>query len=76
MECHPHISTRMRVLLRKQQDHQYMQPSGEWSDDRETARTFPTSVFAYLWAQEKKLLGIDVLLAFDDAKWDLVTMRL
>ncbi len=53
-----------------------MQPSGEWGQSRETARTFPGTVFAYYWAKEKELLGVEVLLAFDDSNWDVVTFRL
>ncbi len=63
---------KMRILLR--QGEEYLQTSGEWGQ-RETAREFPTSTFAYYWAKEKQLLGIEVLLAFDDAQWDIVTMR-
>ncbi len=75
MEHHPHGSTAMRILLRKQPGEQYLQPTGEWGHSRETARTFPTSVFAYHWAKEKELLGVEVLLAFEDSRWDVVTMR-
>ncbi len=41
-----------------------------------TARAFPTSALAYYWAKEKELLGVEVILAFDDSRWDVVTMRL
>ncbi len=76
MDDHPHSSKAMRVLLRKRQGQLYMQPSGEWGEGRETARTFPTSMLAYYWAMEKKLLGVEVLLAFDDERWDVVTVRI
>ncbi len=76
MEDHPHSFRAMRVLLRKRQGQLYMQPSGEWGQSRETARTFPGTVFAYYWAKEKELLGVEVLLAFDDSHWDVVTLRL
>lgn len=67
--------TRMRILLRKQPEELYLQPSGQWGKSRETAREFPGSVFAYYWAREQQLLGAEVLLAFEDAQWDVVTMR-
>ncbi len=76
MDDHPHSSEAMRVLLRKVREQLYMQPSGEWTAARETARSFPTSALAYYWAKEKELLGVEVLLAFDDSRWDVVTMRL
>ena len=65
----------MRVLLRRRKG-QYLQPSGEWSVARETAREFPGSAFAYYWALEQNLLGCEVLLAFEDVQYDVVTLRL
>src|SRR5262245_24282465 len=65
-----------RILLKRRKGQQYLQPSGEWTEVRETARGFPTAVIAYDWASEQELLGIDILLTFEDSKWDFVTFRL
>ncbi len=66
----------MRILIRKQENELYLQPSGEWSEAREAAREFKSSCVAYLWALEQKLLGIEILLAFDDPRYDLSPMKL
>ena len=66
----------MRILIRKREERTYLRPSGKWSPNRKTAKQFERSVFAYWWAQEQKLLGIDILMAFDDPKYDFVPLRL
>lgn len=66
----------MRILIRKQDDKLYLQPSGEWSEARETAREFDCSLFAYWWAREQELPGIEILLAFDDASYDFVPLKI
>lgn len=66
----------MRILIRKREGRAYLQPGGKWSPNRNTAKQFESSVFAYWWAQEQKLLGIDILMAFDDPKYDFVPLRL
>ncbi len=65
----------MRVLLRQQETGFYLQPSGEWSKSRETAREFANSVVAFWWAKEQQLLGTEVLLAFANPQNDFVSMR-
>ena len=67
---------KMRVLIRKREDQLYLQPSGKWSEARDTARAFESSSFAYWWAREQELLGIDIVLAFDDSRYDFVPLRL
>ncbi len=71
------MKRKMRILIRKRASEYYLQPSGGWSTKRETAREFPSSVFAYWWAQEQELLGIEILLAFDyDPSYDFACLRL
>ncbi len=65
----------MRILLRQQVGQLYLQPNGDWTTERETAREFTSSAVAYYWALEKRLLGIEVLLAFNNPEYDFVTMR-
>ena len=66
----------MRILIRKREGQLYLQPSGIWSTNRSMAKEFESSVFAYWWAQEQKLLGIDILMAFEDTAYDFVPLRL
>jgi hypothetical protein len=66
----------MRILLRKWTGKLYLQPSGEWSADRQSAREFTSGPVAYWWAKEQRLLGVEVVLAFDDEQFDVVTMRI
>ncbi len=65
----------MRILLRQQQTGLYLQPSGEWREERRTAQTFANAVAAYVWAQGQRLPGSEILLAFDDPRHDLIAMR-
>ncbi len=60
----------LRVLLRNESG-LYLQPSGEWTDNRETARTFRDSRVAYFWGLEQKLLHTFVVLAFADPAEDM-----
>lgn len=66
----------MRILIRRQKGHQYLQPSGEWSENRETARDFYNSTVAYWCAKAQHLRGVEVLMAFEDPQWDFVPMTL
>ncbi len=60
----------LRVLLQNEQG-LYLQPSGEWSVNRDMARRFQDSRVAYFWALEQKLIGVSVILAFPDTKKDM-----
>ncbi len=66
----------MRILLRQQKSEKYLQPTGEWSEERETAREFLSSVLAFLWARERKFRGVEVLMAFENPRWDFVPMTI
>ncbi len=66
----------MCILLRQQETGKYLQPSGEWSTERETARRFDSGLVAYFWALEAGFVGVDVLLAFTDPAFDIATLRL
>ncbi len=65
----------MRILIRRQKGQDYLQPSGDWGQNKQTARAFASSVAAYDWAKERQLLGIDIFLSFSDPQYDFVTMR-
>ncbi len=62
-----------RILLR--QGHLYLQPSGEWNEAKATARQFASSLLAYWWAKEQRLLGVEVVMASSDGQPDFVSMR-
>ena len=64
----------MRILLRQQDSGFYLQPSGQWSNDRKTAREFVDATAAYWWAVEQSLPAAEVLLAFTDTSEDFVSM--
>ena len=65
----------MRVVLRQAVTGHYLQPSGEWTPARESARCFISAVAAYFWAIEEKLLGTEVWLALTDPHKDFACMR-
>jgi hypothetical protein len=65
----------LRILLRQAGTELYLQPSGEWTCDREAAQEFDNSVLAYFWAKEQKQLGTEVLLAYANPADDFVAMR-
>jgi hypothetical protein len=56
------MTGRMRILIRKQEGQFYLQPDGKWLPNREKAKRFESSMYAYWWAQDQKLLGIEILL--------------
>jgi hypothetical protein len=64
----------MRILIRKREGKQYLQPTSQWSPNRTAAKDFESSVFAYWLAQEQALLDIDILMAFDNPKYDFVPL--
>ncbi len=70
------VNYRMRILIRKGDQPLYLQGSGEWSINRETARDFQTSMVAWRWAREHQLFGTEILLAFEDPLYDVVPLRL
>ena len=65
----------MRILLRQPETGLFLQPTGEWSHDRETARQFAGAVNAYFWALERGLTGTEVWLALVDPLKDFVCIR-
>ncbi len=60
----------MRVLVQNEVG-LYLQPSGEWGENRDTARQFKDSKIAYYWAVEQRLLRSCVILAFPDKTRDM-----
>ena len=76
----PHA--RPRILLRKclsqrnaQQAGFYLQPTGDWSKNRKTARHFTHTVDAHWWAKEQECLDAEVVLAYSDPDRDYGCMR-
>ncbi len=67
---------RMRILIRKSEGQLYLSPSGAWTENREEAKQFESSIFAYSCAKEQQLLGIEIVLAFDNPTYDIVPLRL
>ena len=65
----------LRILLRQQKTGFYLQPSGQWSNERESARGFDDAVVAYFWAKEQGLLGTNVLMAVSQEQDDTVLAR-
>lgn len=66
----------LRILLQQQRTGFYLQPSGEWSASRDSARSFGDSCIAYLWARDQGFLGSSVLMAVDQQQYDTVLARL
>ncbi len=64
-----------RIVMRRRTGQEYLQPSGAWSDNRETARVFESSSFTYHRARKHRLLVIDVRTAVDAVQRDFVTMK-
>ena len=65
----------MRIVLRQARTGLYLQPSGEWTTSRETARPFENGSAAYSWAREQRLIGLDIVLTFPDPQYDFVSMN-
>lgn len=63
----------MRIVLRQPQTGFYLQHSGEWTNNRETARNFESARAALFWAKSHNLNGGEVLFAFSESKYDFVT---
>jgi hypothetical protein len=63
----------MRILIRNSGS--YWQASGEWGDSRTDARNFFHTTAAYWFALEQKFIGVEILMAFPDEKWDFVAAR-
>ena len=70
------MTSRMRILIRKCEEKFYLQPDGKSLPNREKANRFESSMYAYWWAQEQKLLGVEIVLAFDNPVHDIVPFRL
>ena len=65
----------MRVVLRQQETGHYLQPSGEWAQNRDSARQFLSAVGAYRWAMEQQMVGTEVWLALSDARKDFACLK-
>ncbi len=67
------MSAEMTFLIRRRNSQVYLQPCGEWDSRRDTAMEFESSSSAFCWAQDRNLLGIDIVLACEDPSEDFVT---
>ncbi len=61
----------MRVLLRHSQTGLYFLDSKQWTDRPEEAWDFTTSVNALQLVTEMKIEGVEILLWFDDPRYNL-----
>ncbi len=64
----------MRIVLRRREE-LYLQPSGQWTNNRETAREFETSFQAFSLAQNENWIHSEVVLTFGDPLYDLVALQ-
>lgn len=64
----------MRILLRQPDAGLYLQSSGDWSCSRKMARSFNSVNSAFFWVSEKQIHGVEILMAFQDCKYDVVAM--
>ncbi len=78
----PHQHNHPRILLRKRREPRhgpqagfYLQPGGDWAEDRETARQFAHTVEARWWAKEQEYLDAEIILAHSDPGRDYSCMR-
>jgi len=68
-------SESLRILLRQQRTGLYLQASGGWGGDRDSARGFEDSIMACAWAKEQKVIGANVLMALAEEQYDVVLAR-
>ena len=78
----PRSSGYPRILLRKSlscrhgaQAGFYLQPGGDWSGNRESARQFAHTIDAHWWAQEQAYLDAEIIVARPDPSGDYCCMR-
>jgi hypothetical protein len=69
--------TRARILIRRGKDGAYLQPDGQWTQARDTARAFENCNQAFFHASANELAGIEILFAFDPEQcYDFVALRI
>ncbi len=61
----------MKALLRHTITKQYLRNEDEWTAERSVARNFVTGPQAILFALEKRLANVEVVLAFDNPQYDI-----
>ena len=71
----PSSARYLRILLRRPDTGMYLQSSGEWGAERNSARDFDSSLLAYDWAKQNGLLGSAVLMAVGPEQNDTVLAR-
>ncbi len=61
----------MKVFLQNVKTGLLFRDLGEWTDDNEKARAFPNSLIALDFCNLKQLDGIQILLRFDQPRYDV-----
>jgi hypothetical protein len=61
----------MRVLIRNRDTGQYIQGPGQWTADPEQAADFKRSARALLFAAEERLGRVEVVLSFEDPRYNI-----
>ncbi len=62
----------MRVVLRNPQTGLFFRNTDDWTDRLDGARDFAQTATALFFAEEQKLLGLEILLTFDNPEHDFV----
>lgn len=68
MKCS--LTPLMRIILRNYKTRQYLQDLDRWTDNPSLAMTFEHSRQAASLAYERGLKNVEILLAFEDARYN------
>ncbi len=64
----------MRVVLRNMKTGLFFRNSADWSENAEEARDFMDATTALYFAKEQELLDVEILLKFQNPKYDIVVL--
>ena len=62
----------MRRLIRDLKTGMFYGSDGQWTAEREDARDFGGTFYAMSFAEENRLRGVEVVLAFERPEYDIV----
>jgi hypothetical protein len=65
------MDAKTRVLLRSTENGRYFLDLDQWTPERWSARDFGTSGRAVLFAMDLHLANVEVVLAFEDPRYDV-----
>ncbi len=71
----PSYKLHMRVVLRDPNTGLFFRNTDDWTEHPETARDFFHSATAIFYANEQKLLKMEIMLTFGDPSEDFVIAR-